>query len=394
MSATAFVDAVAQVSERGADRIRGGHPWVFQSNVTKSPTVEAGIVRVRAANGAPLGWALWSPRSEIRLRMIGRDDSVIPNAEWWFNKIKAAYDRRSSIGADTNGYRVVFGEGDGLPSLVADRYDNTVVVQLLSAGVDAWRDEIADAIRAVTGCTGILARNDPASRQKEGLAREVVLLYGEVPDTVEYLENGLRFLAAPWDGQKTGAFLDQRDNRKLIGDLARGETLDCFSYHGSFALHMARNANHVTAVDMSVPALARIADHSSLNGVSNISAIQGDVFDVLRTWYKEGRRFDTIVVDPPAFAKNKLALDRARRGYRDINLHAMKLLAPGGSMLTASCSFHLSRAAFSDVLNAAARDSARVIALRANMVQPVDHPELLSVPETGYLKASLLEALD
>lgn len=394
----AFSDATAVVSPRAVARVRGGHPWIFQSDVVKQPSVPPGIVRVRGASGESLGWALWSPRSEIRLRVLERDESVIPDAEWWHNKIRAAFTSRVSgrnaIGSDTDAYRIVHGEGDGLPSLIADRYGDYVVVQLLSAGLDVWSAEITDAIREITGARGILARNDPAARAREGLPREVVLLSGEVPEQIPYMENGLNFIAAPWDGQKTGAFLDQRDNRKLMGTIATGEALDCFSYHGTFAMHMARGASHVTAVDMSKPALDRIAEHSELNGVRNVTAVQADVFDILRDWYNEGRRFDTIVLDPPAFAKNRLALKRARRGYMEINLSAMKLLAPGGRLFTASCSFHLSRADFSDVLSAAARASHRSLALRAMLVQSTDHPERLTIPETGYLKASLIEALD
>jgi 23S rRNA (cytosine1962-C5)-methyltransferase len=288
----------------------------------------------------------------------------------------------------------VHGEGDGLPSLVVDRYGDILVAQILSAGVDVFTPQIVNALVELTGCRGILARNDPAARAREGLPREVRPLFGDVPRIVEFLEDDLRFLAAPWDGQKTGAFVDQRDNRMLIGSMARGEALDCFAYHGSFALHMARNATRVTALDVSAPALARVAEHARMNGLSNVEAHESDAFDALRNWQREGRRFDTIVVDPPAFAKTKGALEGAIRGYKDINLQAMKLLAPGGVLLTASCSFHLSRALFLEMLQDAASDSGRSLILRSIMAQPIDHPELLTVPETGYLKAALIEARD
>ena len=245
----------------------------------------------------------------------------------------------------------------------------------------------------LTQCTGILARNDPAARGREGLPREVKLLYGEVPRTVEVVEHGVRYLAAPWDGQKTGAFLDQRENRVLIGSLARGQALDCFAYHGSFALHLAKKADRVLALDVSAPALARVHEHAERNGLTNIEPVEGDAFDVLRAWYREGRRFDTIVVDPPAFAKTKSAIDGALRGYKDINLQAMRLLAPGGLLFTASCSFHLSRGHFFEMLQDASADSGRAFALRAITGQPLDHPELITVPETGYLKGALLEAM-
>jgi len=384
---------VAIVARRGAQRIRRGHPWVFRSDVERFPDLPAGIVRISESNGAPLGFALWSPRSEISLRHIERDPAHEPDAAWWHAKLRTAIARRAPLAREANAYRLVHGEGDGLPSLVVDRYGDILVVQLLSAGVDVWTDTIVSSLVELTGCTGILARNDPAARGREGLPREVKLLYGEVPRTVEVVEHGVRYLAAPWDGQKTGAFLDQRENRVLIGSLARGQALDCFAYHGSFALHLAKNAEKVFALDVSAPALARVHEHAERNGLTNIEPVEGDAFDVLRAWYKEGRRFDTIVVDPPAFAKTRSAIDGALRGYKDINLQAMRLLAPGGLLFTASCSFHLSRGHFFEMLQDASADSGRAFALRAITGQPLDHPELITVPETGYLKGALLEAM-
>lgn len=384
---------VAVVSRRGADRLRGGHPWVFRSDVERVPALPASVVRVEAANGMPLGWALWSPKSEISLRRLEAKADVVIDDAWWYESLRVAIARRAPLAAQANAYRLVHGEGDGLPSLVVDQYGESLVVQLLSAGVDAWTDTIVQSLRELTGCTGILARNDPAARDREGLPREVKLLYGDVPRTVEVLEHGVRYLAAPWDGQKTGAFLDQRENRVLIGSLARGKALDCFAYHGSFALHLAKNAEHVRALDVSAPALARVHEHAARNGLRNIEPVEGDAFELLRAWHREGRLFDTIVVDPPAFAKTRGALDGALRGYKDINLQAMKLLAPGGLLFTASCSFHLSRGMFFEMLSEAVADSGRRFALRAITGQPLDHPELMNVPETGYLKGALLEAM-
>jgi 23S rRNA (cytosine1962-C5)-methyltransferase len=383
----------AVVSRRAVQRLRGGHPWVFRSDVEHRPSQPAGIVPIEGPDGAPLGFALWSPLSEISLRRIETDRSRTPDAAWWHEKLRTAIARRAPLAGHANAYRLVHGEGDGLPSLVVDQYGDVLVVQLLSAGVDAWTDTIVTSLVELTGCTGILARNDPAARGREGLPREVKLLYGEVPRTVEVVEHGVRYLAAPWDGQKTGAFLDQRENRVLIGSLARGQALDCFAYHGSFALHLAKKADRVFALDVSAPALARVHEHAERNGLTNIEPVEGDAFDVLRAWYREGRRFDTIVVDPPAFAKTRNAIDGALRGYKDINLQAMRLLTPGGLLFTASCSFHLSRGHFFETLQEASADSGRAFALRAITGQPLDHPELLTVPETGYLKGALLEAM-
>ena len=393
MSRAPRTHGAAVISRRGVQRLRSGHPWIFRSDVELRPSVPAGIVPIEGPEGAPLGFALWSPLSEISLRRIETDLSRTPDAAWWHEKLRSAIARRAPLANQANAYRLVHGEGDGLPSLVVDKYGDVLVVQLLSAGVDAWTDTIVSSLVELTQCTGILARNDPAARGREGLPREVKLLYGEVPRTVEVEEHGVRYLAAPWDGQKTGAFLDQRENRVLIGSLARGQALDCFAYHGSFALHLAKQADRVFALDVSAPALARVHEHAERNGLTNIEPVQGDAFDVLRAWYKEGRRFDTIVVDPPAFAKTKSAIDGAMRGYKDINLQAMRLLAPGGLLFTASCSFHVSRGHFFEMLQDASADSGRAFALRAITGQPLDHPELITVPETGYLKGALLEAM-
>ena len=393
MSRAPRTPGAAVVSRRGVQRLRGGHPWIFRSDVEHRPSAPAGIVPMEGPDGAPLGFALWSPLSEISLRRIETDLSRTPDAAWWHEKLRTAIARRASLAGDSNAYRLVHGEGDGLPSLVVDKYGDVLVVQLLSAGVDGWTDTIVSSLVELTQCTGILARNDPAARGREGLPREVKLLYGEVPRTVEVEEHGVRYLAAPWDGQKTGAFLDQRENRVLIGSLARGQALDCFAYHGSFALHLAKQADKVFALDVSAPALARVHEHAERNGLTNIEPVEGDAFDVLRAWYREGRRFDAIVVDPPAFAKTKSAIEGALRGYKDINLQAMRLLAPGGLLFTASCSFHLSRGHFFEMLQEASADSGRAFALRAITGQPLDHPELITVPETGYLKGALLEAM-
>ena len=211
---------------------------------------------------------------------------------------------------------------------------------------------------------------------------------------VEIREHGIRYLAAPWDGQKTGAFLDQRENRALLGSLARGEALDCFSYHGSFALHLARHARRVTALDSSKSALARAQRNATLNGRDNIVFEEADAFEFLRARERDGDRYDTIALDPPAFAKTRASLPAALRGYKDVNLRALRLLAPGGLLYTASCSFHLSRPLFLDMLQDAAADSGRRVALRTVLGQPLDHPEVLTIPETGYIKGALLEALD
>ncbi|HMC56523.1 MAG TPA: class I SAM-dependent rRNA methyltransferase [Gemmatimonadaceae bacterium] len=383
----------AVVSAKGARRWQQGHPWIFKSDVVRRPTADAGAVRVRDERGKWLGWALWSPQSEISLRLLERDIETSIDAAWWYAQIDAAFARRRRIDG-ANAYRVVHGEGDGLPSLVCDRYDRWLVVQLMSAGLERFRDDIVAALTAVLNPDGILARNDVPLRKKEGLSLESLLLHGNVPQAIEVNEHGVRYLAAPWTGQKTGAFLDQRENRALIGAQARGRALDCFSYHGSFALHLARCADRVVALDSSGPALERARENAALNGLTNIDLVETDAFDYLKDRERARDRFDTIVLDPPAFAKTRASLPAAIRGYKEINLRGMRLLAPGGKLFTASCSFHLTKPLFLEMLDDAAADSGRRIALRELRGQPLDHPELLTVPETGYIKGALLEAMD
>jgi len=385
---------LATVSARGAERWNAGHPWIYRSDLIDPPAAPAGAITVVDRARRPLGLALYSPASEIALRLLDRDPDATLDAAWWHDRVARAIARRAPLAAETNAYRVVHGEADGLPSLVCDRYDRWLVVQLLSAGLEHFRAEIVGALRELLSPLGILARNDTAVRTREGLARETVLLHGDVPREIEIAEHGVRYLAAPWDGQKTGAFLDQRENRVLAGRVARGRALDCFAYHGSFALHLARHATHVTAIDSSAPALARARANAERNGFTNIHTVEADAFEFLRAEERAGARYDTIVLDPPAFAKNRQSLDGAVRGYKEINLRAMRLLSPGGMLFTASCSFHLSLPLFRDMLRDAAADSGRRIALREMRGQPLDHPEVLTIPESGYIKGALLEALD
>jgi 23S rRNA (cytosine1962-C5)-methyltransferase len=266
---------------------------------------------------------------------------------------------------------------------------------LLSAGLERLREDVISGIREALAPDGILLRNDAAIRRHERLPLEVVLASGSVPDTIEVVEDGIRYLAAPRTGQKTGAFLDQRLNRALVGaHTAGGRALDVFTYHGSFALHLARRAAEVIAVDSSPEALARGGENAALNGLTNITWREANAFDLLREMEKRGERFETIVLDPPAFAKTKENLTRAVAGYKEINLRAMRLLAPGGILFTCSCSYHVHRAAFDDMLTAAAQDSGRRLQLLSSAGASPDHPELLNVPETGYLKGALLRAID
>jgi 23S rRNA (cytosine1962-C5)-methyltransferase len=256
------------------------------------------------------------------------------------------------------------------------------------------RPMILEAIETVLSPAGVLLRNDAPVRRHERLPEHTELVLGTVPDEIEVRERDLRYLVAPWTGQKTGAFLDQRPNRLRAGELAipGGKALDCFAYHGSFALHLAGRSAEVVALDTSADALTRGARNASLNGLANIRWQEGDAFEVLRSLERARARFDTIVVDPPAFAKSKSSVPQALRGYREINLRAMRILAPGGILMTASCSFHVRRAQFEETIVAAARDSGRTLRVVEQLGQGVDHPEVITIPETGYLKGLVLEA--
>src|SRR6266571_3103066 len=380
----ALRQATVIVSAKGAARWQAGHPWIYRTDLYDEPGDTPGIVAVTDRRGRHLGQALYSPKSEIRLRLLTRGREPI-DAAWWGERIGAAAALRTGLAATA--YRVVHAEGDGLPSLV--------VAQLLSAGLEQVRDDVLTGIATALAPEGILLRNDSAIRRHEGLPLEVTLAHGEVPKVVEVVEADVRYAAAPWTGQKTGAFLDQRENRVLVSEHAGpGRALDLFTYHGSFALHLARRATAVVAVDSSAEALARGQENAVLNGLTNIVWREANAFDVLRELERRAERFDTVVLDPPAFAKSKQSLVRALAGYKEINLRAMRLLEPGGVLFTCSCSYHVNRSVFLEMVADAARDSGTRLELLAVTGAGRDHPEIVNVPETGYLKGALLRAAD
>src|SRR5438876_1145981 len=399
----AILDATAELL-RGLQQANGFQPEDVESAIfTSSPDLTAeyparaarllgwsdvpllGAAEVAVPDGVPR-----CIRVRLRLLTTGREPI---DATWWADRIAAATRRRARIPATA--YRAVHGEGDGLPSLVVDRYGPYVVAQLLSAGLERVRADVLDGIDAALAPEGILLRNDTTVRRHEGLPLEVALARGTVPDTVAVEEAGVRYLAAPRTGQKTGAFLDQRENRVLVAEhTGAGRALDLFTYHGSFALHLARRAGEVMAVDSSADALARGRENAALNELTNITWREANAFDLLRELERREELFDTIVLDPPAFAKSKQSVPRALAGYKKINLRAMRLVARGGVLFTCSCSYHVSRAVFLDMLGDAARDAGRRLQILAVTGAGRDHPELVNVPETGYLKGALLRAVD
>jgi 23S rRNA (cytosine1962-C5)-methyltransferase len=382
-----------RVNRRGAARWRNaGHPWIYRSDVVHAPALSAGAVRVIDEAGRRLGTGLWSGASQIAVRMLSHQD-VAADAAFWRARVAAALEYRRQLAPDGTAYRLVHGEADGLPSLVVDRFGTSLVVQLLSAGLEEFRREIVEALVDLCAPAGILARNDAPVRRLEQLGHEVELLYGTVPEEVEVREGTISYLAAPWSGQKTGAFLDQRENRRRAGELSRGRALDCFSYHGSFALHLAGGAERVTAVDSSADALERAQRNALLNASlgERIDFVEANVFDYLRACDDGVERFDTIVVDPPAFAKRKDALDSALRGYKELNLRALRILEPGGILCTFSCSYHLSPWHFRQMLESAAADAGRPVRWLEWRGQAPDHPEILQIPESAYLKGAVLQ---
>ena len=385
----AMSEAPVVVTVKGELRIRGGHPWIFRSDVKRAEGVAPGaLVRVLGPEGRPLGYALFSARSEIRLRMVERGEAL--PEDFLRTRLQAALRFRETVAPGTRTCRLVHGEGDGLPSLIVDRYEDYVVVQTLSQGMEARKDRIVELLVELLSPRGILERNDPRVRLLEGLDQRVGLLHGEVPATVEVDEGGLRLQADLWHGQKTGLFLDQRENHAMVETYARGRVLDAFSYQGGFALHAARTADSVMAADVSAEPLARVTSDAARNGLTNVTTREANAFDLLRELEHAGERFDTVVLDPPAFAKSKDAVEKAYRGYKEINLRALKLLRPGGTLVTCSCSYHVHEAEFEELLADAASDANATVTVVEKRRQGRDHPVLLGVPETYYLKCFVL----
>ena len=323
------------ITRRGEDRARAGHPWIYRSDVTEADAAAGDLVLVKSERGRPVGHALFSDESEITVRMISFG-SAPPPPDFIEQRLAAAIAYRESLALDATAYRLVHGEADRLPSLIVDRYGDYLVVQALSQGIDRRLPEITAELTTLVHPAGILARNDPRVRLLEGLEQRVEVLHGTVPERLEVREGAVRYQVDPWKGQKTGLFLDQRENREAALRYARGRLLDAFSYNGGFALSLAPRCGSVLAVDISGDAVARIRENATRNGIANVEIREMNVFDELRELERTGARFDTIVLDPPAFAKNKGAVPKAMSGYKEINLRALKLLEPGGFLVTCS----------------------------------------------------------
>jgi 23S rRNA (cytosine1962-C5)-methyltransferase len=381
------------VSARGEDRLRNGHPWIYRSDVVESRAHGGDTVEVIGPRRRGLGHALYSDRSEIALRLLTHAGTAA-DLDLWRARLERAIRYRESLAIDATAFRLVHGEADGLPSLVVDRYGEYLVVQALSQGVDRLLPDLTAILVELAAPAGVLARNDPRVRLLEGLEQKIEVLHGTVPETVDVREGRVRYDVDPRHGQKTGLFLDQRENHAAAAHYARGRVLDAFSYTGGFALALAASCDEVIAVDISEDAVERIRRNAARNGLANVAARAMNVFDELRELERRGERFDAIVLDPPAFAKNKASVPKALSGYKEINLRALKLLAPGGFLVTCSCSYNVGEAAFADVLASAAVDARAEVVVVEKRMQGRDHPVLMTVPETYYLKCFILRRLE
>lgn len=378
---------IVKVSARGAERLRAGHVWVYRSDIVSADGVPPGaVVGISDPRGKMLGTALYSSSSQIAVRLISHDP-VVDFAALLRQRIASAVEYRAKVVRDTNAYRLIFSEADFLPGLIVDRYNDIVSVQILTQAMDAnlVRETLLSQLAQHVNPAAIAERVDARVRELEALpARASGVLQGAKTSTTITM-NSVKFQYEALEGQKTGAFLDQRENYAAAAEYAHGEALDVFCYQGGFALHLAPRCSSVTGVDSSRPALEVADQNAGLNG-REIEWIEGNAFDILKDYATGGRRYDTIVLDPPAFAKTKRDLESAMRGYKELNLRALKMLRPGGVLVTCSCSFHVGEGAFLEMLGEAAVDARRRVRLVEVRGQAKDHPVLINVPETAYLK--------
>jgi 23S rRNA (cytosine1962-C5)-methyltransferase len=399
-STALFIDTLSMqqpvviVTRRGADRARAGHLWIYRSDVRETDAGASGaVVRVRDERGRHVGQALYSDRSEIALRLLTWRDEAIDRA-WWQARLRSSFARRAGLEREADAFRLIYAEGDLLPSLIVDRYADVLVLQTLSQGTEAIKSLLVELLVAELSPRAIVERNDVRVRRLEGLELRTGALYGDAPAEMEIVQHGIRYAVAPLAGQKTGAFLDQRENHTAAARVARGRALDCFTFNGAFALNLARTCEHVTGLDISMEAVNAARRNAGLNNATNVEFREANVFDALREYEDAHARFDTIVLDPPAFAKNRASLAAAARGYKEINLRALKLLAAGGTLITCTCSYHMTEQMFQEMLASAAADARVRVQIIEQRTQASDHPVLVGVPETLYLKCLIARVVD
>jgi 23S rRNA (cytosine1962-C5)-methyltransferase len=380
------IEPAVTVTRRGVERLERGHPWIYRSDVEKAPaSLEGGeVVAVLDGRRRFQGKAFWSARSQIALRLLTRDEVPVDD-DFFADRIRRAAALREQLFPGEPAVRLVHGEADLLPGLVVDRYGAVAVMQTLVPGTERRKAFLADLLAGL-GMEAVLERNDVRVRQLEGLPVQKGLLRGALPAPVEHREGEVRMRLDLLGGQKTGAFLDQRENHLRAGEYARGRCLDCFSYAGGFALQLSRRAAEVTAVEMQASAAALLRENVALNGAANLQVVERNAFDFLRDEAEKEPSWDLVVLDPPAFAKNKQSVPAARRGYKEVNLRALQIIRPGGLLVTASCSYHVSEAMFEEILLDAANDAGFPLQILERRGAGRDHPVLLGVPETRYLK--------
>lgn len=382
------------INKKGAVRINNGHLWVYRSDIKTTNKSNGGtIVEVRDERKRFVGKAFYSDRSEIALRFLTRKDEAIER-DFWRGRLVESLQRREDYKRNTNAYRLVYSEGDLIPSLIIDVYENVFVIQTLSQGTESLLPLFVDLLKEEFNPRAIIERNDVKVRELEGLELRTGILYGKCPDEIEINQDGIKFFVSPLGGQKTGSFLDQRENHFAARNFGRGRALDCFTFNGGFALNLAKSCESVVAVDISEEAIALAMRNQELNGIENVEFRVANVFDALREFENNGERFDTIILDPPAFAKNRGSVAAALRGYKEINLRALKLLNRNGLLITCSCSYHAKEELFLSVLEEAAGDAGRRVQLVEKRTQSSDHPILIGVPETYYLKCMILKVID
>jgi 23S rRNA (cytosine1962-C5)-methyltransferase len=388
--------AAVTVTPAGAKALRRGNPWCYRTEVERWPDglAPGAIVDVVDRQRNPVGQAFAAAKSPLALRLLTRKPSCEEtiDAGFFARRFQKALARRASL-QHRDAYRLVHGEADLLPGLFVDRYGDTLTVQTLSEGADVRKAEWAPLLAKLTGARLVVCRDDASGRDFEGLVRQKTILMGEGPTRVAFHEGKTRFEIDVLSDSKTGSFLDQVDNHARAGELARGEALDAFSYHGGFALSLARQCSSVVAVEQEATAAERIRENARANGRHNVTVETANAFDVLRAWADEGRRFDAVVIDPPALAKRKEGMKAARRAYHELNLRAFKLVKPDGLLVTCSCSGKVSRAAFDEIVLAAAADAKRQVQVLERRGAGIDHPALGALPETEYLKAWFLRVL-
>jgi 23S rRNA (cytosine1962-C5)-methyltransferase len=380
------------VNKKGVKRVHSGHLWIFRSDLIKIEAKGGEIVTVFDEANNFVGKAFFSDKSEISLRIITTDNVEI-DFEFWKLRFQAAFERRKSIKLTSNAYRLINSEADFIPSLIVDNYNGVIVIQTLSQATEKLKSVFTKVLLELFNVHAILERNDAKVRLLEGLEITNGVLYGEALDELTVEQDSITFLISPLTGQKTGSFLDQRENHFAVRKFAFGKALDCFTFNGGFALNLAKSCESVVGLDISREAIMLAKRNAELNEITNVNFKTANVLDALLNYEKKREKFDTIVLDPPAFVKSKSALNAAIRGYREINLRALKLLSKNGILITCSCSFHFSEEIFLGVLEECARDSGRKVHLLEKRLQPLDHPILLGMPESYYLKCFILRVV-